>query len=232
MLPVGVGGLDDQGVDRARRRLGVAHDGKPAAADVAGEHQPLVAAFGDPKIDGGRAQDVAGLEELERQVLPEIEDPAIGYADHEVLHRDGVPQRVERLALGQRLAVALEELVVLLLDVPRIGQHDRAQVAGGGGAVHRAVEPLLDQERQPAGVVDVRVTQHHAIDPPGIEGQPRVQRVGLGPAALEQPGVEQDPGSRGLEQVHRAGDLAGGAPEGQSGGGHGGCWPGRGCGSV
>ena len=77
--------------------------------------------------------------------------------------------------------------------------------------------------RKPAGVVDMGVTQHDAIDPPGIERQPRVQRVGLRPAALKQACVEQDSGSGRFEQVHRAGDLAGGAPECDSGGAHEGC---------
>ena len=40
-----------------------------------------------------------GLEELEREVLPEVGDPAVGHADHQVLHRDRVGQVVERLAL-------------------------------------------------------------------------------------------------------------------------------------
>ena len=190
------------------RRLGVADDGQAAPADVAGEDQPLISALGDPEIDRGRAQDVARLQELERQMLSQVEDPAVGHADHQVLHRDGVAQGVERLALGQCLAPLPEERVVLLLDMAGVGQHDGAQVAGGGRAVHRAVEPLLHQEGKPARVVDVGVAQHHAIDPPGIEGKLGVERVGFGPAALEQPGVEQDPGSRGLEQVHRAGDLA------------------------
>ena len=163
---------------------------------------------------------MAGVVELERQVLPKIEDPAIRHADHEVLHRDRVPQRVERLAVGQGLAPAQQELVVLFLDVPRVRQHHGAQVPGGGGAVHRAVKALLDQERQPAAVVDVRVTQHHAVEPPGIERQLRVERMGLGPASLKQPGVEQEPGTGGLDQVHRAGDLAGGAPEGEPCPGH------------
>ena len=40
----------------------------------------------------------------------------------------------------------------------------------------------------------------------------------LRPAALEEPGVEQEPPAGGLEQVHRAGDLARGAAEGESNG--------------
>src|SRR3954471_8598376 len=40
--------------------------------------------------------------------------------------------------------------------------------------------------------------------------------MALGPASLEQPGVEQDPGTGRLQQVHRAGDAPGRTPEGES----------------
>ncbi len=51
------------------------------------------------------------------------------------------------------------------------------------------------------------------VDPAGVERELGVQLAGFGPPALEQAGVEEDPGAGGLDQVHRAGDLAGGAPE-------------------
>ena len=44
----------------------------------------------------------------------------------------------------------------------------------------------------------------------------RVQPWAVGAMALEQPGVEQEPCPGGLEQVHRAGHLARGAPEGEA----------------
>jgi hypothetical protein len=74
-----------------------------------------------------------------------------------------------------------------------------------------------------AGVVwmiDVGVAQHHAVEPARIEGEPRVELVGFRAPALEQAGVEQEPRAGGLQQVHRAGHLAGGAPEGQTITGH------------
>ena len=99
MLPVGVGGLDDQGVDRPGRRLRVAHYGQAAAADVAGEHHPLVTPLGYPEVDRRRAQNVAGLQELERHVLSEVEDPAVGHADHLLIVAGLVDDETLRAAL-------------------------------------------------------------------------------------------------------------------------------------
>jgi plasmid stabilization system protein ParE len=163
---------------------------------------------------------VPGLVELQGQVLAEVEHPPVRYTDNKVLHRNGIAEGIQGLAVRQRLAAAVKEFVVLFLDMPRIGQHHRAQVSGGRRAVDRAMEALLYQKRQSAAVVDVGVTQHHSVDPARIEGKLRVQGVGFGPAALKQAGIEQNPRSSRLEEVHRAGDLAGAAPEGQSGGGH------------
>ena len=131
------------------------------------------------RSDRRGAEDVAGLDELEREMLPEVGDAAVGHADHQLLHRDRVGQVVERLALRPGLAAALEVLVVLLLDVRRVRQHHRAQVAGGGRGVDRPVEAVAHQQRQPPGVVDVGVAQHDAVEPARVERQPRVQLVGL-----------------------------------------------------
>ena len=216
VLPVGVGGLDDEGVDRSGRRLRVADDGEPAPADVAGEHQPVAPGLGDPDVHAGRSQDVAGVHELEREMFPEVGDAPIGYAHHQLLGRDGVGQGVERLALRVRLAAALEKLEILLLDVRRVGQHDGAEVPGRGRGVDRSVEAVAHQQREPARVVDVGVAQHDAVEAPGIEGEPGVELPRLRPVPLEQPGVEQESPARRLEQVHGAGDLARAAVEGKT----------------
>ena len=89
----------------------------------------------------------------------------------------------------------------------------RSRVAG----VHQIgpVESLVGQERQPSRVIDVRVTHQHGVDAPRIERQLGVELPGVGAVALEESGVQQYAGAGGLQQVHRAGDLARGAPERQ-----------------
>ena len=95
-------------------------------------------ALGDPEVDRGRAQDVAGVEELEREVLPQVEDATIGHADHQLLHRAPRRPGCRAARLGTRLAALRQELEVLFLDVRGVGQHDGAQVAGGRRRVERA----------------------------------------------------------------------------------------------
>jgi hypothetical protein len=79
------------------------------------------------------------------------------------------------------------------------------------------VEPVFDQERQATAVVDVGVAQHNAVYPARIERETGIECIRLCSPALEQSRVEQNPRSGGLEQVHRAGNLAGGTPERESG---------------
>ncbi len=220
VVPVTVGGLDDQGVDRTGGRIGVADDRQARPPDVAREDEPVSAPFRDPEVHRGRAQDVAGVGVLEGQVLAQVVGPAIRQADHQVLHGHRVLQGVEWLALRPRPPALLQKLGVLLLDVCGVGQHHGAEVARGGSGEDRAVESLAHQEGETAGVIDVCVAQYHGVDAPGIHRQVGVLDPGFGAAPLEQPGVEQDPRPGGLEQVHRAGDLAGGAVEGEFEVGH------------
>jgi hypothetical protein len=164
---VGVGGLDDQRVHGAGRRVGVADDGEPGPADVAGEDQPVGGALGDAEVHRGGAEDVAGVGELEGDVLAQVLHPAVGQPQHEVLHRHRVGQGVQRLALRPDLLPARQELGVLLLDVRRVGEHHGGEVAGGGGGVDGAVEAAPHQQRQPPRVVDVGVGEDHAVEGAG-----------------------------------------------------------------
>ncbi len=154
---------------------------------------------------------MAGVGELGGEHLPQVQRATVGQAHHEVLHLGGIGERVEWLTLGPALAVPAQELRVLLLDMGGIGEHHRAQIAGGGGTVDRPVKAVLHQQRQAAGMVDVRVAHHNHVDAAGIERQLSVELARLGAAPLEEARVEQDPGTGGLEQVHGAGDLARGA---------------------
>ena len=91
-----------------------------------------------------------------------------------------------------------------------------------GGYVKMAgmeeMEVIEGKERhtEPAGVVDVGVAEHDRVDALGVEREAGVLLVGLGALALEEAAVEEDALAGGLEEVHRAGDFAGGAPEGDA----------------
>src|SRR5262249_21156022 len=85
---------------------------------------------------------------------------------------------------------------------------------GGGGAINRAGEALLDEVGQVAAVVDVRVAEQDGVDVARAERELRIAAAALGPVALEQPAVQQQRLPAGVHPVHGAGDGAGGAPEG------------------
>jgi hypothetical protein len=64
------------------------------------------------------------------------------------------------------------------------------------------------------------MTQDHPVNAPGIEGEARVEGMGFSPATLKESGVQQNPRSSRLEQVHGAGDLPRATPERDTGCGH------------
>ena len=97
---------------------------------------------------------------------------------------------------------------VLLLDLGRVGEHDAQQVARRRRAVDRPGEPLADERRQVAAVVDVGVAEDDRVDLVGVEREVAVALPGLLAAALVQAAVEQDLVVADFEQVHRPGDAA------------------------
>ena len=218
MHAVGVGALDDEHVGGPvrRGRLGIADDGQAGAADVAREHEARrPARRGDVEHDRRAAQDVAGVVERERDAREDLRGVLIGHAHHRFRHRRAVFRGVQRLGL-RVLVDPLEELPVLLLDEPGVGQHDGAQVLGGAGAVDGAAVAALAENGQPAGVVDVRVGQHDGVHVGRREREVLVLLARLLAAALEHAAVEQDALAGRLEQVHRARDLAGRAEKRQA----------------
>jgi hypothetical protein len=74
---------------------------------------------------------------------------------------------------------------------------------------------MPDQEWQPPNVIEVGMTQDDRVDPAGVEREVAIECRCLGAMALEHASVEENPSAGGFEQMHRAGDLARGAPEGE-----------------
>src|SRR5207248_11224404 len=102
---------------------------------------------------------------------------------------------------------------VLLLDAGRVGEHHVGQVAGGGGAVDRAVEALADEVGQVAAVVDVGVAEYDRIHVTRVKGKLR-RGLRFRPPAGGEAAVQQNCAAGGFDQVHRAGYGPGGAPKG------------------
>ena len=80
---------------------------------------------------------------------------------------------VQRLhwGLARALALLVFPLGVALLNVGGVPQHNGQQLGGEPGTVDVAGEALLDQQRHPAGVVDVGVSDDNVVDVSGAEIQ-------------------------------------------------------------
>lgn len=71
-----------------------------------------------------------------------------------------------------------------------VRQHHRKQVRAGGGAVHRAAEPLGHEARDQARVVDVGMREEDKRNVMRLECEPAVLRIGDA-ATLEHPAVDE-----------------------------------------
>ena len=203
---VAVGGFHDEPVafkHRARildyRLVGV--------ADVAAENDFAVfAAFGKPYLDRRGAEQVADVGEADIHSL-EHADALIVIAGAELRDKplhvvDCVYRLAGLLALALRAAVAPFGLG--FLDVRGVHQHYLHQIAGRGGRVDLPAETVFIKQRQLAGVVDVRVSQQHAFDLRGTDGQLRVDE---GVRALLHSAVDKDVSAVYFEQRAAAGNF-------------------------
>ena len=212
-----VGGLHDHVVD-VFAAFGGVEEVVAGAADIAGEQEAEVIFAGeviDVEDDLGRAEDVAGIDEGESDAFGDGEGAVV--ADGDELAEDvfGVSEGV---AGGEELlvvafAVFVEPLDVHFMDVGGVGEHDAAEVAGGGGGVDVAVEAVVAELGEVAAVVDVGVGEDDAVDLFGVEGEGAIAFHGLGAAALEEAAVEEDALAVDFEEVLRTGGGAGGTAE-------------------
>ena len=81
---------------------------------------------------------------------------------------------------------------ILLLDMRRVGQHERAQVLRARRAEHTPAEPLRDQPRQIAAVVEMRVGEHDRIDARRIDRERRPVAEAQLLQPLKQATVDED----------------------------------------
>jgi hypothetical protein len=90
---------------------------------------------------------------------------------------------------------------IIFLNAGRVFEHDRGEVGGGVGQVNLAREPMLGQDRQCAGMVDVSVGQQHGSDGLRIESKAPIMVLGLLPATLKHPAIHQDITSGNLSEM-------------------------------
>ena len=206
VVAVGVGGLDEQDV-RARRILEVAQDRLVGLPEVAGEEQAVVVAVvrADVELHQGRAEDVARVEELERDAAADLAR-LVQVRRHEELHaRVYVALLVQRLEelLALLAALLVHVLEVALLQEARVAQHDVAQVRRRLAREDAPREALPHELREVARMVDVRMREDHVVDRLGVDREVTVLLERLLAVPLVEPAVEQDPLAVGLDEVHR-----------------------------
>ena len=173
VVAVAVGGFQHQ-VVRLRHLLGVVDNRLVLVAHVAGEGDfSRLLPFRQPQLDGGGAKEVTDIRQPEGD--------ALAYPDHftvvapaELVQRafrirQGIGGLHHRGAGALRLPVA--PLSFGLLDVGGVPEHDIAEVAGGVGGVDGALEAVLVQLGDHAGVVDMGMGQKYRLNLVGADGK-------------------------------------------------------------
>ena len=206
VVPVAVGGFHHH-VVRPGQLHRVPDDGLVDVADVPGEDDALFHAV-FPQVHGheGGAQQVPRVGELNVHAFAQVDELAVLTDDQEVLHPLRVLHGVEGLGPGRSgaLALAVFPLCVLLLNVGGVQQHDLQQLGGEAGGEDAALEALLDEHGNPAGVVDVGVGDQDVVD--GVGGKGEFAVGNLVPALLEA-AVDENTGVVDLQTVAASGDA-------------------------
>ena len=215
MQAIAVGGFDQQDVGFDRRRR-IRENRPSVTSKIAAEQDACSAGLSLSHVHVRRAEQVSRVDELELDAGYRLTALAkrMHLQPRQRLRR--VRLRIERqggLMLG--VAALVGELGVLFLQVRGIGQHELAQVGRAGGAVNGSLEPLRNEPRQPAGMIDVRVGQHDSMNRLGRYWQRRPIALAQLLETLEQTTVEQDSLSVDVEQVLGAGDGTGGSEKRQ-----------------
>ena len=210
MQPAAIGRFHQHQVG-ARRRIGIAQDRRIERADIAGKNQRTRGAvLVGLQRHGGRAEDMAGIAQGQAQPRQDLAGLAIRQRAHQSHHRTDVAAGEQRLVMG----VAAATMLVVALGI-HLGQrggvfeHDAQQVGGGFLRVDGPTKPAFHQHREPAAMVDMRVTQHHRVERGGVETESfGIARL-VGLAALDHAAVQQQPVARREHLVAGTGDFAG-----------------------
>ncbi len=192
-------------------RLRVAEDFVAAPAHVTAEQvAEFPIAFADVQHDLRRTENVPGIAERDGDAVRDRKRPLVADGDELVQRFLGIGNGVKRFDRRKFFLRALfgDKRGVVHLDVRGVHEHDAAQVARGEGAMDVAGVALLDQVRQVARVIHVRVAQDDGVNLPRVEGKAAVALDGFLAMALEEAAFEQQPPAVDFEQIHRAGGGA------------------------
>ena len=173
---VAIGGFHDEVVD-LREGFGVFEYVFAVSAYVAGVAQlDDAAAVAYFEVHTATAQDVAGIVELDSHFALDVEGFVVGDTDETVHTLLCLLLGVDRFdgVFMLLLEFFVEGVDIGLLDAACIGQHDGAEVAGGGGAEDGATESQLVDVGDETGVVDMGVGEDEVIDFGGVPQSSRI----------------------------------------------------------
>ena len=146
--------------------LRVAQYGLTGIADVAGECDlPRLAVFRQPYLYRRRAEKMPHVRQAYGDALVYLDALAVGARAHELERALRVLHVVQRLCgrLAPALPLAGFPLRVGHLDVRAVAQHYLAERACCAACIYQPAVAVLIEQRQLAGVIDVRMRQKHKV---------------------------------------------------------------------
>ena len=146
------------------------------------------------------------------RVLPGLDARRGGQVDRRLVHR-GLRTIVGLDLIGMAPLPARLALGELLVQVPRVEEHECRELDRSRRGVDLARKAGLDQERQQAAMIEMGVGQHDRIQLPRCEIERDPVPDGLVGAALEHAAIDEDPGPFRLDEELRAGDGRGATEE-------------------
>ena len=120
-------------------------------------------------------------------------------------------QRQRRKVLCDFVPIAI--VGFLFLQTRCIGQKNLEQISAAARTINWSAKTVLDEPRQIAGVIDVRVRDDHGIHRRRIERRFLPVTLTQFAQALKQSAIDQDLRAIRLNQILRAGHRAGRTPE-------------------
>ena len=160
----------------------------------------------DVELDEGGAENVARVEELERNAWSDFAR-RMQMRRNEKLHK-GIDVRFFVEGLEEFFAFAFALLVdvfeVALLEEAGVAQHNVAKFGCRLAGEDAAAKALAHELGKVARVVDVRVGKDDVVDCFWVDGKVSILLEGFLTMALEEAAIEEDTFTVGFEEVHRA----------------------------
>ena len=194
VVAVAVGGFEEDHVG-LHKALGIAQHGRALGADVAGEHHgPAAGRMVQHDADAGGAEDVAGFDELDRDVRGDLDLAVVGQGPEKLQDGFDIGGGVERGERGGAVqgAFAVGPFDVVGLDLGGVLQDQAGEVDAGGCGVDRSLVAGLGQEGEAAGVVEVSMREDNGVEPRDVDLRGKDVKFLGPPHSLEHAEVEQD----------------------------------------